>query len=168
MTEAETLSTPIGFIEEVLELTPRDDKGEKTNGYPWQRQAVAPFEKAGWGKPVVRVSLLAPNGSGKTSWVEAGLALWWLSVHPKGRVTYTTKDLKQLKEQFITVLEKQIYKLGYTSKQSPYYSVDTPTGGRLIAYVTNDAGRAEGFHGSADSPLFSIIGEAKNVEETIF
>lgn len=159
MRDSDLLRTPIGFIEAVLGL-PR--------GYDWQHKAVAPFGLMSWEKPAVQVSLLAPNGSGKTSWVEAGLCLWHLYVHEKGRCTYTTRDEKQLREQFIPVMEKHKVRLGFTSKHSPYYTLETPTGGRLVAYVTNDAGRAEGFHGSKESPLLCVIAEAKSVQQMIF
>jgi hypothetical protein len=36
-------------------------------------------------------ALVTPNGAGKSSGVVAALALWWVSVHPRGRVVITTK-----------------------------------------------------------------------------
>lgn len=159
MTENQILATPIGFIEEVLSLPM----------YPWQKKAVARLELAGWGKPIVQISCLAPNEAGKSSRIVAGSALYWASTYAKGKVAITTKDQKQLNEQIIPAIEAQIHKLeGFKSVRSPYYRVTTPTGGIIIAYVTDDSARVEGLHGSPDSPLLEIIDEAKSVAEQIF
>lgn len=157
--EPPILTTPIGFIQEILGL----------EMYSWQRKAVAPLELAGWGKPIIQISVLAPNEAGKSSRIVAGSALYWATVHEKGKVAITTKDQKQLNEQIIPAIESQIHKLeGFKSVRSPYYRVTTPTGGSIIAYVTDDSARVEGLHGSPDAPLLEIIDEAKSVEERIF
>lgn len=156
---ADELTTPIGFIETYLGLSL----------YPWQDKVVAPLEKAGWGKPIVQISALAPNEAGKSSRIVAGSGLYWVSVHAKGKVAITTKDQKQLNEQIIPAIEAQLHKFeGYKSVRSPYYRVTTPTGGLIIAYVTDDSSRVEGLHGSPESPLLEIVDEAKSVEERIF
>jgi phage terminase large subunit len=159
MTQTEAIATPIGFITFALGLSM----------YDWQKDAVARLELAGWGKPIVQISCLAPNEAGKSSRIVAGSALYWASVHEKGKVAITTKDQKQLNEQIIPAIEAQIHKLeGFKSVRSPYYRVTTPTGGLIIAYVTDDSARVEGLHGSPDSPLLEIIDEAKSVAEAIF
>lgn len=157
--EPPILTTPIGFIQEILGL----------EMYPWQRKAVAHLELAGWGKPIVQISVLAPNEAGKSSRIVAGSALYWATVHEKGKVAITTKDQKQLNEQIIPAIDAQIHKLeGFKSVRSPYYRVTTPTGGSIITYVTDDSARVEGLHGSPNAPLLEIIDEAKSVEERIF
>ena len=162
MTEVDELAiqaTPIGFIEGLLNLPL----------YPWQDRAVAPLELAGYGKPLVQITVLAPNEGGKSSRIVAGSAMYWLGVHAKGKVVITTKDGKQLNEQIIPALEAQVNKFeGWRSVKSPYYRITTPTGGAIVAYTTDDAARVEGFHGSPDSPLLVIIDEAKSVPEPIF
>lgn len=152
-------TTPIGFVEGVLGLPL----------YGWQDRALAPLEFAGYGRPIVQVSVLAPNEGGKSSRVVAGSACYWAAVHAKGKVVITTKDGKQLNEQIIPALEAQINKFeGWKSVKSPYYRITTPGGGVIVAYTTDDAARVEGFHGAPDSPLLVIIDEAKSVPETIF
>lgn len=159
MTAIQATSTPIGFITFALGLSM----------YDWQKDAVARLELAGWGKPIVQISCLAPNEAGKSSRIVAGSALYWASVHEKGKVAITTKDQKQLNEQIIPAIEAQIHKFeGFKSVRSPYYRVTTPTGGLIIAYVTDDSARVEGLHGSPDAPLLEIIDEAKSVAEPIF
>lgn len=153
------LTTPIGFIEVCLGLSM----------YDWQQDAVYKLEEAGWGKPIVQISALAPNEAGKSSRIVSGAGLYWASVHAKGKVAITTKDQKQLNEQIIPAIEAQLHKLeGFKSVRSPYYRVTTPTGGLIIAYVTDDSSRVEGLHGSPESPLLEIVDEAKSVEERIF
>ena len=83
----------------------------------------------------------------------------------------TTADQKQLNEQILPALEINKQKMvGWHSVQSPYYRLLTPTGGRLIAFTTDDAGRVEGLHKGNDieSPLLWIVDEAKNVKPEIF
>ena len=157
-------ATPVGFVEEVLNL-PKD--GGRL--YPWQDKAIAPLEEAGYGKPIVMITALTPNEGGKSSILVAGSSCWWVTTHPKGTVAITTKDSKQLNEQIIPAIEEQVVKFyGWHSVKSPYYKVTTPTGGRIVAYTTDDAGRVEGFHGKPDAPLLYIVDEAKSVNEKIF
>lgn len=151
--------TPVGFVEGLLDLPL----------YDWQAKAITPLYRAGYGKPIVQVTVLAPNEGGKSSRIVAGSSLYWCSVHSKGRVSITTKDQKQLNEQIIPAIEAQLPKLGgWQSKFSPYYRVTTPTGGVIVAYVTDDAARVEGMHGAPGAPLLEIVDEAKSVEERIF
>jgi phage terminase large subunit len=158
------LTTPIGFIEGVLGLPL----------YDWQADAVYKLEFAGWGKPIIQISALAPNEAGKSSRIVAGSGCYQIGVHPQGKCAITTKDQKQLNEQIIPAIEEQIHKFeGWKSVRSPYYKVTTPgkngkPGGVLIAYVTDDSARVEGLHGSPDAPLLEIIDEAKSVPEPIF
>lgn len=150
---------PIGFIEGLLGLPL----------YPWQDRAVAPLEFAGYGKPLVQITVLAPNEGGKSSRVVAGSSMYWLGVHAKGKVGITTKDSKQLNEQIIPALEAQLNKFpGWRSVKAPYYRITTPEGGVLIAFTTDDANRVEGLHGAPDAPLLWIVDEAKSVAEPIF
>lgn len=137
--------------------------------YPWQDKALAPLEFAGYGKPIVQISVLTPNEAGKSSRIISGAALYWLCVHAKGKVGITTKDSKQLNEQIIPALEAQTHKFeGWKSVRSPYYRLTTPTGGVLIAFTTDDSARVEGLHGSPEAPLLWEIDEAKFVLEEIF
>jgi phage terminase large subunit len=101
--------------------------------------------------------------------VVADSALYHLAMHPRGKVGITTKDSKQLNEQILPAIEKKRVRLPFPkSVRSPYYRLENGTGGRLIAFCTDDAGRVEGLHGSEDEPLLWIIDEAKSVPEPIF
>jgi hypothetical protein len=51
---------------------------------------------------------------------------------------------------------------------SPRYTLTTPQGGSVIAFVTNEGVRVEGAHTRPGSPLLIIVNEAKSVEDKIF
>lgn len=157
------LVMPAGFAEGVL-------------GYPslyqWQVNVLQPFYHAtGPHARLVQVAVMSPNEGGRSSLLVSGIATWWLAMHIRGKVGITTADQKQLNEQILPALEQNKAKMpGWHSVQSPYYRLITPTGGRLIAFTTDDAGRVEGLHKGDDieAPLLWIVDEAKNVKPEIF
>src|SRR4051812_12665350 len=136
--------------------------------YPWQRDVLEWYSL-----PRTRVlgALSTPNGAGKTSCIVAGLAFWWLTAHPTGHVVITTKDGKQLEQQLLPAFHRfRVRVPGWSWSHSGYTEITNPYGGRIVAFTTNDAGRAEGWHKGADnqSPLLVIVDEAKSVAEEIF
>lgn len=149
------LATPIGFVEEVLKMPL----------YGWQDRALAPLEGVCNRK---KIAVVTPNGSGKSERVVAGAALYWCAVHPRGTVVITTKDSRQLDEQIWPAIERHKSKFEGWKFQDRY--VETPTGGRIIGFTTDDAGRAEGWHKDGDivGPLLFICDEAKSIDEKIF
>jgi hypothetical protein len=161
-TERNLPSSPIYFAEEILEL----------RLYRWQDRAISWFENA-VGKRV-KGSLCTPNGAGKDSIVIASLALWWISLHKRGRVVITSKDSRQIDEQTYPAIERHRNKFRGWRFIERY--VETPTGGKIILFTTDEPGRAEGFHretlengaANGDGPLLLIANEAKSVPEGIF
>lgn len=172
-------ATPIGFVETLLGLSL----------YWWQDDALAPLadliDPPGsltnpLDKPVakrVQVSVVAPNGSGKSERIVAGAILYWLSVHPKGKVVFTTRDSKQLANQVwpALVAHKAKFPASWNWVTSPHHRITTETGGTALLFTTNDEGRAEGWHmdfdpfaGSFDGPLLIVIDEAKSVPDRIY
>ena len=159
----EVLATPVGFAEGILGYPKL---------YPWQCEVLQPFMFAsGRDARMTQVAVMSPNEGGRSSLLVSGIATWWLAMHVRGKVGITTADQKQLNEQILPALEQNKQKMyGWHSVQSPYYRLSTPTGGRLIAFTTDDAGRVEGLHkgDDVDAPLLWIIDEAKNVKPEIF
>jgi hypothetical protein len=157
--------TPIGFVELVLGM----------ELYDWQDDALDPLEdlmdKAGKVRRV-QISVVAPNGSGKSQRVVAGAILYWLSVHPKGKVVFTTRDSKQLANQVWPALltHKAKFPESWNWVTSPHHRISTHTGGSALLFTTNDEGRAEGWHkgDDIDAPLLIIIDEAKSVPDRIY
>lgn len=149
-------TTPIYWAEKKLGLTL----------YPWQDEVLTWFERA----PIERVkgTLATPNGAGKDDRVIASLALWWVAMHDRGRVIITSKDSRQLDEQTYPALAKHRGKLEGWKFIERY--IETPTGGKIILFTTDEPGRAEGWHkeNDLDGPLLIIVNEAKSVPEPIF
>lgn len=122
--------TPMGFVELVLGL----------EMYEWQDDALSPIgnllDPVGNTRRIA-ISVVAPNGSGKSERVVAGAGLYWLGLFPRGRVIVTSKDSKQINEQVWPALkkhERNPHFAGWHWVTSPYDEITTPTGGTLIAY----------------------------------
>lgn len=155
MTELDIVGSPIWFAEEVL----------KQPLYLWQDWTLTQIEDP---RKRAKVSLAAPNGSGKSERVIATAALWWVWAHLRATVVITTKDGKQLDNQIWPAIRKHAEKFPEWKFNERFCS--TPTGGRIICFTTDEPGRAEGWHKENDSagPLLMIVDEAKSVEEGIF
>lgn len=158
-TEADDLDIEASFItfsEEILGLSL----------YDWQCDAIEPFDEAS--EKMVMVTLATPNGSGKSAVVIATLVLGWLALYPKGRVVITTADGKQLDGQIMPALES--HRAKFPAWTFLNRKVTTPTGGWFVAFTTDQAGRAEGWHKLDDieGPLLMIADEAKSIPEDIF
>jgi hypothetical protein len=135
--------------------------------YDWQARSVTPIELAT--KCRQNVAVCTPNGSGKDERIIPSAAFWWLMFHPRGRVRITSKSAVQLETQTIPNLNKHWRKFGWAEPIShPRYTLKTPTGGSLVAFVTNEGARFEGSHGTPDSPLLDIINEAKSIDADIY
>lgn len=153
-------ATTSGFAGEILGLTL----------YDWQAKSLLPLERAtGKGGRRQNISVCAPNGSGKDSHLIPAAAYWWLALHPGGRVVITSKSDLQITQQTIPALDAHYRKFGYAPPiKSPHYELTTPEGGKIIAFVTNDPARAEGWHSRPGSPLLMMLNEAKFLDEGIY
>jgi len=135
--------------------------------YDWQARGVMPLELATIQRQ--NIAVCTPNGSGKDERIIPAAAFWWLFYHPRGRVRITSKSGVQLETQTIPNLDKHWRKFGWEEPvRSPRYTLRTPTGGSLIAFVTNEGARFEGAHGTPNSPLLDIINEAKSIDKDIY
>ena len=154
----EISSTPAGFAATVLEL----------DLYPKQEDIVNEFNDQ---HIRTKVSVAAPNGSGKSSIIIPSIALRNLWTKPQGRVIITSKDSRQLDEQVWPALEIHRDKLPGWEWQQRY--IFNQEGGFIIGFTTDDAKRAEGWHakmipGEVDSPVTIICDEAKSIPEDNF
>lgn len=154
--------TTTGFAGEALGLKP----------YDWQARALLPLEKAsGQGFPGRRqnIAVCAPNGSGKDMVIIPAAAYYWLCMNPQGQVVITSESHLQLTKQTIINLDDHYRKFGWEPPvRSPQYTLRTPTGGELTAFVTNTGARIEGFHSKPGRPLLGIINEAKSFDEDMW
>lgn len=155
--EEALLATPIGFAELALGM----------QLYEWQDRGLTWFEAA----PMRRVkgSISTPNGGGKSERIVATLFLWWLFVHPQGKVVVTSKSALQLETQVAPAINK--HRAKFDKWRFVEGRVTTPTGGLGIMFVTDEFYRAEGHHPVGDikdGPLLIIVDEAKSVPEEVF
>lgn len=162
MSADDLLTTPLGFVEEVLGMPL----------YDWQARVLQHLPKSRGPKARrINIAVRTPNGAGKDDRIIAGSVYWWLAMHKRGKVVITTKSELQLDEQTKPAIERHKEKFeGWTSVSSPRYELTTPTGGKCIAFVTKQAARVEGWHkeDDIDGPLLLIVNEAKSVDEEIF
>lgn len=137
--------------------------------YNWQARAILPIEQYATTKKRQNIAIVTPNGSGKDERIIPAAAYYWLFWNPRGRVVITSKSDLQLSTQTIPNLNKHWRKFGWSEPlQSPRYAMTTPTGGSLIAYVTNEGARSEGAHSRPGEPLLMIINEAKSIDASIW
>jgi hypothetical protein len=147
--------TPVGFAVTMLGLKQL---------YRWQRIVLTWFENT---LVLLKVSLCTPNGAGKSAFINAIIALWWICVHPQGVVVITTKDSKQLDNQLWPAIER--HKGKFPGWDFIERMVRNGTGGFIIGFTTDDPGRAEGWHKIDDfcGPLLIIGDEAKSIADAI-
>jgi hypothetical protein len=153
----EMQSTPAGFARGVLGLDLYEKQEDILNEF-WDQHGR------------VKVSVRAPNGSGKSSVLIPALALRNLATCPQGRIIITSKDSRQLDEQVWPALESHRGKFDFQWYQRYVLSNE---GGFMIGFTTDDPARAEGWHHkidppSIDSPVTIICDEAKSIPDPIF
>lgn len=109
------------------------------------------------------------NESGKTSRKITGLILWHMAVFPRmgidGGVISTSGSWRQLVNQLSPSLRSYQEKFpGYEFNQTTIVHKGVP---QWMGFATNDAGKAEGFHGSPKSPLMALFDECKTVPDGV-
>jgi phage terminase large subunit len=133
-----------------------------TGLYDWQIRCL---EAVGQGIPT---ALLAANGSGKSRRVIVPLLLWLLYSFPRGIALATSSSWKQLHDQILAGLDEFRPKLSYLGWNWVQGRVQSPQGGFISVFSTDDPGRAEGYHGTAEAPLLFIFDEGKSIGDDIF
>lgn len=156
MTEAQLAASLITFAEDTLGL----------RLYGWQARVLEPFDHAS--NRLVQVTLVSPNGAGKSSVCIPALILGWLTIYEKGRVALTTNDSKQLDNQVMPALNN--YRHLFPTWKFIERRIETPTGGFFYGFTTTGGDRVEGAHklDDTDGPLLAIVDEAKSVDAGIF
>jgi len=135
--------------------------------YDWQADVVNTCDLHSDGE-TFKLALRAPNDSGKSSRIAVLSGLWHLVKHPAGKVVYTSKDLRQVNDQFWIAIRRHLHHFPQWKITESQHLIETPEGGFLRAFTTKDAGRVEGFHRAPGAPLLIIIDEAKSIDEEIF
>lgn len=138
--------------------------------YPWQEECLNECEwiLANPEKRPNAISLLACNGSGKTSVFVTSLVLWAMSAYKGALVVCTSGAFRQVSEQLFPNLARFESKFkGWTFNE---VDVAAPNKSRAFGFSASDKGKAEGFHTAdkLEGPLIYIVDEAKTVTDPIF
>lgn len=180
------LTSPRGFVKHILKLPLYDDPNRQQVGTcsrgdshyydifrgDTQARVLAAIEPEG-----SRVSVKTCNGAGKTSTIVAGSILWHLAMFPHSLVVSTAGVHRQVKDQLWPALEMHAHKFEGWNFKRGNLEIVAPNGSRYLGFVTDDAGKAEGYHGNKNplydlkhdkGPLMIIIDEAKSVPDGIF
>lgn len=135
--------------------------------YDWQIECLESIglQESG-GKPT---SVVAANGSGKTSNLVAPAVLWFLSRYPRGQVVVTSGSFRQVEKQLWPAM--RVFSNRFPEWSFLQTELKTPEGGFALGFSTDQPGRAEGWHpkvGRETDPVFIIVDEAKTVPNKIF
>lgn len=151
--------------------------------HDWQVEYNLFIDSPKWtSKNPLELYLVAANGSGKDAWCIALQFVYRLCCKVRSRTVITTRDFKQMMNQtyyYIKILSemtnKRLIKDGFT--KTPFINVVqghitcAETGSDIVMFVTDEPGRAEGYHPFPDHPdseLNLVVNEAKSVEKEIF
>lgn len=196
--ERKVLASPYGFAKYILGLPVYDGLQvqptvarrcmgpgsvchyEVEEGTNWQKKVFDLMDPRG-----ARVSLRTANGSGKTSTIVAGLILWHLALFPHSLAISTAGVNRQVRSQLWPELERHASKFPGWEFNRGSLTITAPNGARYVGFTTDDAGKAEGWHGkdgeelvatdvvaslreAHKGPLLIIVDEAKSIDTTIF
>lgn len=114
-------------------------------------------------------SIVAANGSGKTSNIVAPAVLWFLSKYPRGQVVVTSGSFRQIEKQLWPAM--RVFSARFPEWSFLQTELKTQEGGFALGFSTDHPGRAEGWHPKVsreEDPVFIIVDEAKTVPNKIF
>lgn len=144
--------------------------------YPWQIE-VSEFlgGKFDFANPL-RFILCAANGSGKDAYVVSTLAVWHALCKVRSRCIITSASFTQLESQTESYIRSLCFAINDHFGEKIFlvkkeYIVCTWTGSEIKMFVTDDPGRAEGYHPFPDnkqSEVMIIVNEGKTVPDEIF
>lgn len=114
----------------------------------------------------------AANGSGKDLVLIAAFAVWFALKGLKNFVFITSSSYEQIRSQtnphirdLCNVVNKR---LGNIFRSVENYHVCTQTASEIKLYVTDEAGRAEGYHPRFGGEMALIFNEAKSIDEDLW
>jgi phage terminase large subunit len=129
--------------------------------YPWQCQVLLNYSAGN------ATAAAACNNSGKTSTIFPIATLWTLYNFPRARVMYITSSGPQLKNQFMTSLNRFRYRPAFSGWNWLETELRNPQGGFLFGRATDTSGNIEGLHDQPDSPASLLVDECKSIEEDV-
>lgn len=140
--------------------------------YDWVLAIMRDLDKVG-----SCVAVSAANGSGKSSSVIGNAVVCHLLQYPNGRVVCTSAVERQLTHVIMGYLSRfrHLFPANavFNKLDISVPLMDKNTGKQVgasefISFTTNNAGKAESWHGDDERPLMIIIDEGKSVEDEIY
>lgn len=121
-------------------------------------------------------NVCAANGSGKDAYIVAPFAVWFCCTKVRSRCIITSSSYNQLKSNTFEPIKKLCEAINQKAgelvfKIVEFYIVCNKTGSEIRCFVTDEAGKAEGFHPFSDQPgaeLAFIANEAKTIQDDLF
>jgi phage terminase large subunit len=138
-----------------------------TSMYDWQIEALESVGLQEFGG--LPTSVVAANGSGKTSNLVAPAVLWFLRRYPRGQVIITSGSFRQIEKQLWPAM--RVFSDRFPSWKFLTTEIKLPDGGFAIGFSTDQPGRAEGWHpklGKYIDPVMIVCDEAKSIPNAIF
>jgi phage terminase large subunit len=142
--------------------------------HKWQREILEDYGKPSSASKPYKAAVRAANGSGKDQFVIAPCALWTCMVSANAVAIVTTASGNQLDRQtdkYIKQLMNTINKMFGTQvwKMNYRHYTNLLNGSTIELFVTDEAGRAEGWHPVVPGGELAIfVSEAKSVPDEIF
>ncbi len=145
--------------------------------HPWQAETLAFLGSRTFTKDnPCKLLLDACNGSGKDAYIIAPFALWLCLCKKRSRFIGTSSSFTQLHlqtESYIRSLATLINNSvgGELLAIKQCHIIGRKSGSEIKLFVTDDPGRAEGYHPFPDYPnaeMAIVVNEAKSVEDPIF
>lgn len=145
----------------------------------WQREILAYFGREhNYGDPELKAMLLAANGSGKSQYILAPLAIWMLMRYPESLTIITTASGAQLDQQDLRYCVRLANKINRQHKEffpagiieCQYRKLTNKLNESYIdMFATDEPGKAEGKHPlKHDGKFCIIVDEGKTVNDEIY
>jgi hypothetical protein len=118
-------------------------------------------------------NLVATNGSGKDAVVLAWFILWMIACKIRSTVIATSNTEQQIKAQTYKHCQNYAARINLRLGREIISYKDQFLKGELTdsecrMFVTNEAGRAEGFHANPGREFAFIVNEAKSIDDELF
>lgn len=155
----------------------RDDIREaRTNFHKWQVETLLLFSGTYTQYEPLKFILCACNGSGKDSFVIVPFAVWFVLCKIRSRVVITSSSYNQLHTQTEAYIAEFCKIVNHYFNEEVFdiklgHIICNYTGSEIKMFVTDEAGKAEGYHPFPDyegAEMAIIVNESKSVPDTIF
>jgi hypothetical protein len=133
----------------------------KIDVYDWQANILMDFERGN------QTAAACANFTGKTGCLFPICALWMLYSFPRSRVMYLSATGVQVRNQFMSSLNRFRTRPAFAGWQWLETEVRNPQGGFLFGRSSDTGGHVEGLHDQPGSPAALLVDEAKSIDEEV-